>query len=192
MRALLSRDLSASVVVDGLTISSIDRGLLVLVGVGTCDTVDDVRWLAAKLLNARLWESGEGGRAWSKSVVSLSLPLLLVSQFTLHGSLRRPQPDFHHAAKARDARLLFDSLVATLRKTHGEDAVKTGAFAEMMQVASVNDGPVTLWLDSHNREGIFFENEQEGVVADSEVKKPDQRLDLRGVADSDTKVKGDE
>ena len=167
MRALISRVLSASVAVDGLTISSIERGLLVLIGVGNADTTDDVKWITTKLLNARLFSSPESGKAWSKSATHLSLPLLLVSQFTLHGSLRKAQPDFHHAAKADSARFLFDSLIGELRKTHGEEMIQIGAFGEMMQVASVNDGPVTLWLDSHNRDNDYYEPIIVGVPTDA-------------------------
>lgn len=157
MRALITRVLSASVTVNGALVASIDRGLLVLVGVGVADSPDDVKWLAAKLSAARVFESPEG-RAWSRSAPALALPLLLVSQFTLHASLRKAQPDFHRSAKADAARALFDALVATLRAAHGAAAVQTGAFGEMMQVASVNEGPVTLWVDSHNRDFAFYED----------------------------------
>ena len=173
MRALISRVLSASVAVDNLTISSIDRGLLVLIGVGNADTADDVKWITTKLVNARLFSSLESGKAWSKNVTHLSLPILLVSQFTLHGSLRKPQPDFHHAAKADSARFLFDSLIVELRKIHGEEMIKIGAFGEMMQVASVNDGPVTLWLDSHNRDNEYYEPDVLPVVVSSNVSLPE-------------------
>jgi D-tyrosyl-tRNA(Tyr) deacylase len=160
MRAIIQRVTRASVTVDGATVGDIARGLVVLVGVSPRDTPEDGAWIVAKLLAARLFPS-PSGRQWGSSVVSLGLPLLVVSQFTLHGTLKKPQPDFHRSAPAAVARELFDGVVAALRAQHGAERVATGAFGEMMALELVNDGPVTLSLDSKNR--AFVEWDEPGA-----------------------------
>lgn len=151
MRALIQRVTRASVSVNGVIVGEITRGLLVLLGVGKTDTPEDGEWVVKKLLAARLFPDDARGRAWSASCEKLGLPLLVISQFTLHGSLKKAQPDFHKSAPAAVARELFDGVVASLRAKHGAERIQTGAFGEMMEVQLVNDGPVTLMLDSKNR-----------------------------------------
>jgi len=156
MRALIQRVSSASCVVEGAAVGEIARGLVVLVGVGRADTADDVAWVANKVLGARLFE-GPDGRAWGASARALALPLLVISQFTLHASLRSPKPDWKAAAGADAARGLFDALVAALRAEHGADRVQTGVFGALMSVALVNEGPCTVAIDSKNRAFAGFD-----------------------------------
>jgi D-tyrosyl-tRNA(Tyr) deacylase len=155
MRALLQRVSSASVRVGGETVASIDRGLLALVGVEGADGAPDVEYLAKRILAARLFEAPADGKPWSASAASLGLPILLVSQFTLHANCRKPKPDFHRAARAEDARALFERLVAAMRAAHGPDRVRTGVFQAMMAVSLVNEGPVTVLIDSRNRDDMY-------------------------------------
>ncbi len=195
MRALLQRVSSASVTVEGAVVGRIGQGVLALVGVGTEDTEDDMRWLVNKILNVRMFEApveaasgagagagtsvgvgvgvGVGGASgdvssaatsssgagsppavkyWAGSVKSLDLELLLVSQFTLHARCTKPKPDFSRAMGTSDARAMFDLFVERCRAEHKPERVQTGVFGAMMSVALVNEGPVTLWLDSHNRQ----------------------------------------
>ena len=160
MRAIIQRVTRASVTVNNAVVGEIGPGLLVLVGVGLRDTPDDVAWLVGKLLAARLFTSA-AGRPWGASAATLGLPLLVISQFTLHGSLKKAQPDFHRSAPGGVARELFDSVVAGLRERHGAERVRTGAFGEMMAVDSCNDGPVTLALDSKNRAFAVWDEPRE-------------------------------
>ena len=158
MRAVIQRVASASVEVDGKTISSIGRGLLVLVGVAPGDGAADVDWLARKLLAARLFPDA-AGTPWSASVTDATpaapgeppgLELLLVSQFTLHATLRKgTRPDLSGAAPPSDARGIYASLVDRVRAAYEPARVRDGVFGAMMRVSLVNDGPVTLMLDSH-------------------------------------------
>lgn len=107
MRAIIQRVTRASVTVNNAIVGEIGPGLLVLVGVGLRDTQDDVSWLVSKLLAARLFASA-AGKPWGASAATLGLPLLVISQFTLHGSLKKAQPDFHRSAPGGVARELFE------------------------------------------------------------------------------------
>ena len=149
MRVLLQRVCSAEVRVGGRVVGAIGRGLLALVGVGEGDTTADAEFVARRLLALRVFEDA-GGRAWAASVASLGLSVLLVSQFTLHASSRKTKPSFQRALSGEKARPLFDHVVRLCRAEPGLAAVETGAFGEHMEVALVNSGPVTLWLDSKN------------------------------------------
>lgn len=160
MRALLQRVRSASVTVDGAVVSSINDGLLVYLGVGRHDTAADATWIASKLAAARLWD--DGGKQWALSLATSPLRrVLIVSQFTLHGGLSKPKPSFHRSAGGGEARVLFDAAVEALRSALGAERVETGVFGAMMDVASINAGPMTLWLDSHNRADTLWEERGE-------------------------------
>ena len=167
MRALLQRVRSASVTVDGACVGSIGEGLLVLLGVGRSDSAADVTWLVNKLISARLWD--DAGKSWAHSLTtSPHRRVLIVSQFTLHGGLTKPKPSFHRSAGAADARALYDATVAALRQALGaDDRVSTGTFGAEMDVASVNAGPLTLWLDSHNRSDEPWEGRSSSGAGDT-------------------------
>jgi D-tyrosyl-tRNA(Tyr) deacylase len=124
----------------------IGPGLLVLVGVGKNDTPEDVRYVAGKIRDARLFE-GEGGKPMDRSVLDTGGAVLLVSQFTLYGDVRKGRrPSFDAAAAPASARSLYEDLVRELRAV--PLPVATGEFQAMMRVELVNDGPVTVLIDS--------------------------------------------
>jgi len=155
MRVLLQRVLRAEVTVGGLSCGKIGAGLLALVGVGEGDGPDDAAWCARKMLNLRLHSDAGSGKQWSASVGSRGLGLLLVSQFTLHASCRKTKPSFSRALGGDEARALFDEVVHLCREAKNVD-VQTGQFGAMMEVGLVNDGPVTVWLDSKNRNDLAW------------------------------------
>ena len=148
MRLLLQRIAHASVRVRGLEVGRIGKGLLVLVGVAREDSPEDIRYLCDKLLNLRIF-SGDSDR-FDRSALDTGAELLVISQFTLYGSTRKGRrPDFTEAAVPGDAERLYGDLVQALRASGLR--VETGRFGEYMQVELLNDGPVTLMLDSAER-----------------------------------------
>lgn len=150
VRAVLQRVAHASVAVGERQTGAIGKGILALVGVANGDQYEDLLWLREKLLNIRLWDDGKG-RRWAGSVKSEGLSVLLVSQFTLHAVTRKPKPDFHRSMAGPSAKELFDRLVTDMRSSIGDDRVHTGEFGAMMNVSLLNDGPVTIILDSWNK-----------------------------------------
>ncbi|KAJ1825420.1 D-tyrosyl-tRNA(Tyr) deacylase [Coemansia sp. RSA 2703] len=161
MRAVLQKVLNASVTVDGQVVGSIGRGVCVLVGIHTNDTPEDLEHIAKKILTLRVFQqdpSEESSAHWKKSVMDLSLEVLCISQFTLCAKTTKgSKPDFHEAMRSEQSRDMFDRLVKRLGELYCPKRVQTGAFGEMMQVALVNDGPVTLTLDSRK-----FSYDEEG------------------------------
>lgn len=150
MRAVIQRVSRASVEVGGKTVGQIGRGILVLVGVASDDTPDDAAWLAGKATAQRIFED-ENGRM-NLSVVDSGGQALVVSQFTLLASTRKgTKPSWHRAAPPTAAVPLYLDFVRRLEDLLGR-TVPTGEFGAMMQVSLVNDGPVTLVLDSRLRE----------------------------------------
>ena len=146
MRALLQRVSSARVRIGDVVTGEIDRGLLVFVGVARDDTIDDLKYLAAKIRDIRVFES-DAGKPMDRSVADVGGSLLVVSQFTLYGDVRKGRrPSFDGAAPPDDARRLYEEFVRELRATRLP--VATGEFQAMMQVELVNDGPVTILVDS--------------------------------------------
>ncbi|ORZ39281.1 putative D-tyrosyl-tRNA deacylase [Catenaria anguillulae PL171] len=153
MRAVIQCVSSASVTVDSQVISSISRGLMVLVGLAHDDTQDDVDYIVRKLLNSRLFPDPDSGAMWKKSAKDLDLEVLCVSQFTLYGNLAKGnKPDFHASMRAEQAKETYAGFLEKLRNGYGnKDRIKDGQFQAMMQVALVNEGPITLTLDSRIR-----------------------------------------
>lgn len=150
MRVVLQRVSSASVAIDGRVAGRIDRGLLVLVGIEAADTAADGEWLAQKLCKLRIF-ADEAGQM-NKSVVETGGGILLISQFTLHASTAKgTRPSFNAAARPEQARPLYETFIAQLSAALGQP-VQTGEFGAMMQVSLVNDGPVTLIIDSKSRD----------------------------------------
>ena len=146
MRLVLQRALSGSVEVDGEVVGKIGKGLVVLCGISEDDDDAAADWACRKLLNTRLWESDDG-KAWARSVGQAKLGVLLISQFTLHAQLKGNKPDFHRALGPDKARPFWESFVARVKKAHA-GPVETGIFGAKMAVSLVNDGPVTIILDS--------------------------------------------
>eukprot|EP00887_Chlorella_sp_A99_P004923 scaffold4.g4923.t1 len=141
MRAVVQR-------VDGQVVSAIGPGLLCLVGVRDGDGEAQAEWLARRILGVRLWSNEAGGKAWDQSVVARGYEVLCVSQFTLCGRLKGNKPDFTKAMPPGAARDFYGGFLARLRRDYAADRVKDGVFGAMMQVQLVNDGPVTMVLDS--------------------------------------------
>ncbi|HKS94900.1 MAG TPA: D-aminoacyl-tRNA deacylase [Terriglobia bacterium] len=149
MRAVVQRVRSAEVRVDGQVISRIGRGLLVLVGVGAGDTRDAAQALAEKIIHLRIFD--DDARRMNRSLLDAGGSVLCVSQFTLYGDCRKGRrPSYDRAAPPEIALPLYDAFVDSLRALlAGTNAqVETGQFQAMMDVESINDGPVTLLLDS--------------------------------------------
>lgn len=150
MRAVVQRVSSASVSIDGHVTGEIQRGLLVLLGIAPDDSVDDGAWLAQKLAALRIFEDESG--KMNRSVVDLGGGVLVVSQFTLFASTRKgTRPSFNDAAKPDIAIPLYERFLAQMATALGR-SVACGKFGAMMQVSLVNDGPVTLIIDSRERE----------------------------------------
>jgi D-tyrosyl-tRNA(Tyr) deacylase len=150
MRALIQRVSSASVTIAGQVSGEIGLGLLVLLGIEDADTQEDIDWLAGKVSRLRIFGDEDG--LMNRSVVDVDGGLLVVSQFTLYGSTKKGnRPSFIRSAKPPVAIPLYEAFVKTLSFT-ALRPVATGEFGADMQVALVNDGPVTIWIDSKQRE----------------------------------------
>jgi D-aminoacyl-tRNA deacylase len=148
MRACVQRVSEASVSVDGQVIGRIGRGLVVLLGVGAGDGEADVNWLAEKVAGLRIFEDDEG--KMNRSLVEVQGSMLVVSQFTLYGDCRRGRrPSFTGAAPPELAEGLYEAFVAQVQSAGIQ--VATGVFREHMLVSLVNDGPVTLWIDTADK-----------------------------------------
>ena len=150
MRAVIQRVSRASVTVDSETAGEIQRGLLVLVGIAADDSPEDIAWMTGKIAAQKLFPD-EAGRM-SLSVTESASEILVVSQFTLLASTRKgTKPSWHRAGPLEVAVPLYESFVREMENLLGRP-VATGKFGAMMEVALVNDGPVTLVLDSRLRE----------------------------------------
>ena len=145
MRAVIQRVKSASVAVDGRVTGEIGKGLLVLLGVGQGDGEKDLAYMAAKLPDLRIFEDASG--KFNLSLREVGGQMLVVSQFTLYGDCRKGRrPSFTDAAEPAEARRLYEQLVLRLREQG--TPVETGEFRARMEVHLINDGPVTILLDS--------------------------------------------
>jgi D-tyrosyl-tRNA(Tyr) deacylase len=150
MRIVVQRVRSASVTLtDNQSIAStIGPGLLALVGLHQDDTLQDLEYCCKKLLGCKLWENESGGQ-WRHSVKQKSYDCLCVSQFTLYGTLsKKHQPDYKLAMKAVQAEQLYQEFIDLLKRDYSSDKIHNGVFGAMMDVSLVNDGPVTIVIDS--------------------------------------------
>jgi D-tyrosyl-tRNA(Tyr) deacylase len=149
MRALIQRVREASVGVGDRIVGAIGPGLLVLAAMAADDADDDRDWLARKIVALRIFDDYDG--VMNRSIVEAGGAILAVSQFTLFASTRKGnRPSWSGAAPPEIAKRKFEDFVAALARERGQP-VATGVFGAMMQVALVNDGPVTIWLDSRDR-----------------------------------------
>jgi len=145
VRAVVQRVKRACVTVDGAVVGKIDKGFLVLLGVSSDDTEADARYCVEKILNLRVFEDSEG--KMNLSLLDIGGELLAVSQFTLYGDTRRGRrPSFIGAAPPGEANRLYEYFVSECQKQ--VDRVETGKFQAMMDVELINDGPVTILIDS--------------------------------------------
>lgn len=150
MRVVLQRVKEASVTIEGVIKSEIKEGLLILVGIENEDTTDDIQWLASKIAQIRIF-SDEAG-LMNRSVMDIAGEMLVVSQFTLHASTKKGnRPSFLKAARPDIAIPMYENFVSKLNELSGLN-VLTGEFGADMKVALLNDGPVTILIDSKNRE----------------------------------------
>ena len=150
MRALVQRVSRAAVTVDGNEMSSIGPGLLVFLGIESCDEENDLRWLAGKIAKMRIFADEEG--KMNRSVMDIAGGLLVVSQFTLHASTSKgSRPSFIRAAAPDRAEPLYEQFCQELEQSTARP-VGRGVFGADMKVALVNDGPVTIQIDSRQRE----------------------------------------
>ncbi|MFT3748498.1 MAG: D-aminoacyl-tRNA deacylase [Agriterribacter sp.] len=150
MRTVLQRVSHASVVVDGNTAGAIQNGLLVLVGIEDLDTAEDIEWLSGKIVNMRIFNDDNG--VMNVSVKDAGGDILLISQFTLHASTKKGnRPSYIRASKPDFAISLYEKMIVQLENNLGKK-IQTGIFGADMKVSLLNDGPVTIIIDTKNKE----------------------------------------
>lgn len=150
MRVLVQRVSKSSVTINKQAVASIGRGMLVLVGFEEADTKDDVDWMAAKLAKLRIYDDLEG--VMNLSIQDINGEVIIVSQFTLHAQTKKGnRPSYIKAARPEQAIPLYKEFIAAMEKELGKP-VQTGEFGAEMMVELINDGPVTIWIDSKNKE----------------------------------------
>ena len=150
MRAVIQRVSEATVSIGGSVHAETGSGLLVLLGIAEDDNEEDIVWLSAKLVNLRIFSDENG--LMNRSILDISGEILLVSQFTLHASTKKGnRPSFIQAARPPLAVQLYEQMIVQLSNALGRQ-ISTGEFGADMQVKLVNDGPVTILIDSRNRE----------------------------------------
>ena len=150
MKVVVQRVSEAAVKVDSEVIGEINKGLMVLVGIENADSIDDAQWLSKKICNLRIFDDQNG--VMNKSLLDVEGDILAISQFTLHAKTKKGnRPSYIHAAKPDISIPLYESFVACLEKESGKK-VETGKFGAEMQVSLINDGPVTIVMDTKNKE----------------------------------------
>lgn len=150
MIVVIQRSLDASVSIEGEIKGQIDQGLVILVGIENEDGQEDIEWLSRKIVNMRIFEDEEG--IMNKSILEANGDILLISQFTLHASTKKGnRPSYIKAAKPDIAVPLYEQMIKQLQTDLGK-AIQTGEFGADMKVSLINDGPVTIMIDSKNRQ----------------------------------------
>lgn len=149
MKVVIQRVLEASVTIEGKIVSKIDKGMLVLVGIENEDTHDDIKWLSKKITNLRIFN--DQNEVMNKSLIDIDGELIIVSQFTLYASTKKGnRPSYLKSAKPSVSIPLYEQFVAQVEQDFGKK-VGTGIFGADMNVSLVNDGPVTIIIDSKNK-----------------------------------------
>ncbi|PIB37022.1 D-tyrosyl-tRNA(Tyr) deacylase [Reichenbachiella sp. 5M10] len=150
MITVIQKSLEASVRIDGVTKASIGRGLMILVGIEDQDGQEDIEWLSRKIVNMRIFEDETG--VMNKSILDIAGEILLISQFTLLASTKKGnRPSYIKAAKPEVAIPLYERMVAQLQNDLGQ-MIQTGEFGADMKISLINDGPVTILMDSKNKQ----------------------------------------
>lgn len=150
MRIVIQRVAHASVTIDGAVKSAIGKGFMILVGIEEADTMEDVEWLTKKVVNLRVFEDEQG--IMNRSILDENGEILLISQFTLHASYKKGnRPSYIKAAKHETAIPLYEAFISSLSKALGKE-IGTGRFGADMKVELLNNGPVTICMDSKNKE----------------------------------------
>jgi len=149
MIVVIQRASEASVKIDGIVKASIGQGLMILIGIEEADGEEDISWLANKILNLRIFP--DENEVMNKSLTDVDGEILLISQFTLQASTKKGnRPSYIKAAKPDIAILLYEQIIQALEADLGK-SISTGEFGADMKVSLVNDGPVTILIDSKNR-----------------------------------------
>ncbi len=150
MRLLIQRVVESTVTVDGKKVSSIKKGLLVFVGIETNDESEDIDWLVKKLTQLRIFN--DNNNIMNLNISEIDGDIMLISQFTLHAKTKKGnRPSYVRAAKPEHAKKLYDEFIEKLEKKL-QKKVETGIFGAMMKVSLINDGPVTIFIDSKQKE----------------------------------------
>lgn len=150
MRVVLQRVSEASVTIEGEKVSAINKGLLILLGIEDADSTEDIEWLTGKITKLRIFGDEEGGM--NLSIQDVLGDVIVVSQFTLHAATKKGnRPSYIKAAKPDVAIPLYEKFISSMETALGRK-VQTGRFGANMKVALINDGPVTILIDSKNRE----------------------------------------
>ena len=150
MRIVIQRVAHASVTINGAVKSAIGQGYMILVGIEEVDTIEDVEWLTKKVINLRVFE--DENHVMNRSILEVNGEILLISQFTLHASYKKGnRPSYIRAAKHETAIPLYQAFIASLTQALGKE-IGTGEFGADMKVELLNDGPVTICMDSKNKE----------------------------------------
>lgn len=150
MRVILQRVTEASVTINNEKVASITKGLLILVGIEDLDTLDDIKWLTNKILNLRIF--GDENDIMNLSVKDTDGDIIVVSQFTLHAATKKGnRPLYIKASKPEIAIPLYEQFVSQLQMDFGKN-IQTGQFGADMKVTLLNDGPVTIFMDTKNKE----------------------------------------
>jgi D-tyrosyl-tRNA(Tyr) deacylase len=150
MKAVIQRVSQSSVSIDGEIVASIQKGLLILIGVEEADTCEDVEWLSSKIVNLRIF--GDENDVMNLSVKDINGDVIVVSQFTLHASTKKGnRPSYIKAAKPESAIPIYEKFILQIEKDL-EKKIQTGQFGAEMKVTLLNDGPVTILIDTKNKE----------------------------------------
>lgn len=150
MRLVIQRVSRASVTINKVVKSMIDNGLLILIGIEEADTEEDIEWLCKKVINLRIFDDEEG--VMNRSVKDIDGNILVISQFTLHASTKKGnRPSYIKAAKGEISKPLYEEFCKRLSTEFGKE-VGTGEFGADMKVELINDGPVTILMDTKNKE----------------------------------------
>ena len=150
MRIVIQRTAHASVTIDGVCKSKIGKGMLILVGIEESDEKEDIEWLCKKVVNLRIFDDENG--VMNRSILDDGGDIIVVSQFTLHASTKKGnRPSYIRAARPETAIPRYEGFCTTLSSMLGKP-IGTGEFGADMKVELLNDGPVTIWIDSKNKE----------------------------------------
>ena len=150
MRVVIQRVTEANVKIDGTVAGEIGSGLMILVGIEEADGADDIAWLTKKIVNLRIFDDENG--VMNRSILDCGGDILLISQFTLHAlTAKGNRPSYIKAAKPEISVPLYESFIKSLEEAMGK-SIKTGRFGADMKVSLINDGPVTILMDSKRKE----------------------------------------
>ena len=150
MKVVLQRTLSASVTIENTIVAQINSGLLLLIGIEDADNQEDILWLTSKIANLRIF--GDENKVMNRSVKEVNGDVIVVSQFTLHAATKKGnRPSYIKASKPEIAIPLYEKFITQMETEIGKK-IQTGQFGADMKVALVNDGPVTIIIDSKNKE----------------------------------------